>query len=463
MRRRNGALRVLLRGAVAAALLMGGGAALAGGEEPGHAPAGRAGKAIPSDAFVAWARRNAIALDPDDPSPASAAGRRIARLMCDARVVALGEPAHGVHQPLALRNRLLRFLVERCGFTAIALETGLGESRLLHDYVLGGPGDAAAVARDGFTWGFGGAPENAALIEWVRRYNLATPRRKVMLYGIDASGGDNRGEFSNAGRALANVLACLAGDEAPAARRAREAAARFVPHFSRTGYAALSGRERAALHRALRDLVAAVRRGKAAGCADRDWALRDAIVVERIAAMLAVWPEDPPGGGLSPRLHTVASMRDRLMADNVQWALGREGPQGKLLLFAHNAHIMNAAIRGGIWDVYEKPPVMMGQHLRERLGDALYVVTTVSSAGGDGFGVPGGRPGSFDAALRRADASDFLLDLRGAKARADILPWLRAEQSIRTNLNTEIILSPYGAFDAVVHFGRLSASGSAGE
>jgi erythromycin esterase-like protein len=43
-------------------------------------------------------------------------------------VVAFGEPTHGAHEPLALRNRLFRFLVERMGFTAIALESGFTES-----------------------------------------------------------------------------------------------------------------------------------------------------------------------------------------------------------------------------------------------------------------------------------------------------------------------------------------------
>ena len=44
------------------------------------------------------------------------------RGLCDtAHVVAFGEPTHGAHEPLEARNRLFRFLVERMGFTAIAL------------------------------------------------------------------------------------------------------------------------------------------------------------------------------------------------------------------------------------------------------------------------------------------------------------------------------------------------------
>ena len=49
----------------------------------------------------------------------------------DARVVAVGEPAHGVHEPLAFRNHLLEYLVEELRFTAIAVESAFPESRPL--------------------------------------------------------------------------------------------------------------------------------------------------------------------------------------------------------------------------------------------------------------------------------------------------------------------------------------------
>src|SRR6185437_15855926 len=76
-----------------------------------------------SAAFVAWAGSAAIRLRTVE---AGGEDDGLAPL-CDsvgrAPVVALGEPGHGAHEPLALRNRLYSYLVEHCGFTAIALET----------------------------------------------------------------------------------------------------------------------------------------------------------------------------------------------------------------------------------------------------------------------------------------------------------------------------------------------------
>src|SRR6266702_8865443 len=64
---------------------------------------------------------------------------------CAAHVVAFGEPMHGAHEPLAFRNRLFRFLVERMGFTAIALESGFTESTSARPFIEGGEGDAGEI------------------------------------------------------------------------------------------------------------------------------------------------------------------------------------------------------------------------------------------------------------------------------------------------------------------------------
>jgi erythromycin esterase len=75
----------------------------------------------------------------------------LADLLGDARVVAVGESAHFLREYTLLRHRLLRFLVERCGFTAFGLESGFSEGRAVDAWVRGGPGDLEAVASTGIT------------------------------------------------------------------------------------------------------------------------------------------------------------------------------------------------------------------------------------------------------------------------------------------------------------------------
>ncbi|MFB4193664.1 hypothetical protein [Streptomyces carpaticus] len=52
-------------------------------------------------------------------------------------VVALGENSHFIDEFAALRERLLRYLVERCGFTLLAFEYGFGEALPLDAWARG--------------------------------------------------------------------------------------------------------------------------------------------------------------------------------------------------------------------------------------------------------------------------------------------------------------------------------------
>src|SRR3546814_12184084 len=86
------------------------------------------------DAFVAWARTHAIDLPVCSSILSGADYSHLAKGFGSARVVALGEPVHGAHEPLALRNCLFRYLVEEQGFTSIDLDSGLHEARRPHVY-----------------------------------------------------------------------------------------------------------------------------------------------------------------------------------------------------------------------------------------------------------------------------------------------------------------------------------------
>jgi erythromycin esterase len=56
----------------------------------------------------------------------------------DARVVAIGESAHYNRGFYRLRHRLLRYLVERHGFSAYAMESGFTEGWLTDNWARGG-------------------------------------------------------------------------------------------------------------------------------------------------------------------------------------------------------------------------------------------------------------------------------------------------------------------------------------
>ena len=87
------------------------------------------------------------------------------------RSVSFGEGLHGGAEPLEFRNLLFRFLVEKMGFTAIGIESGIIEGFGVNQYVLGGPGELASTVAQGFTFGFNRYPQEATLVQWMREYN----------------------------------------------------------------------------------------------------------------------------------------------------------------------------------------------------------------------------------------------------------------------------------------------------
>ena len=60
----------------------------------------------------------------------------------------------------------------------------------------------------------------------------------------------------------------------------------------------------------------------------------------------------------------VMACRDYAMAENVQWAVKSEGRQGRLLVFAHNGHVMSWKEDGRRMAKVREKPSMMGLHLR---------------------------------------------------------------------------------------------------
>ena len=427
---------------------------------PAQTPAAAAADAAAAeDAFVAWAKAHAIPLPgPDADADGLAA---IAATIGDARIVAFGEPTHGAHEPLAFRNQLLRYLVEHHGFTAIAIESGLTESRRVHDYVNGAPGDEREIVREGLTWGFGEYEENLKLMRWLRAWN-ADPKhaRKVHLYGIDQPGGAG-GTLPNARIALDELLAYFDRNAHPRARALHAALAPYLDRFTHDKYWAVPDAERQRLRWALAD--AAVELDRIDGTdlpvaaeADLAWARRNAATAGRLQDFFEAWPPGVSGMKIVPELVAPMEVRDSTMAEHLQWVLEREGADGRVLVFAHNAHLVDAPIRGGIWTpLGSHAPRLMGTHLRAALAEDYLILA--SSSAGSGEGLPEAeRVQDIEAALSRVGKPHFLLDTRDARGNPALAPWLDRPKTWRANVITEIEVTPTRAFDALVYFDRLT-------
>lgn len=410
------------------------------------------------DSFERWAKAHAIQLQTVELGSDINDLRQLKSLIGAARVVAIGEPTHGAHEPLAFRNRLFRYLVEELGFTAIAIESGLPDSPPTSDFVAGGPGTVRQVVRSSLTCGLGAYQENEDLAQWMREYNAkAVSARKVRFYAIDLG---RCGEGTPL--AFENALTYLTRVDQASGQRMRATFQPYLDRLSAPNAAPLSQAESDSLSAAIEDLLALLERERltfiaSTSEADYEWAHRNAIVARQSHRLYRVSPYAPGGGGRSSAWRGL-NQRDAAMADNVRWVLEREGPTGRVLVFAHNGHVMNAPAAGEMWRsfAFERPPTVMGQHLRSALGSDLVIIGLSSAENGAGLPTGSLEPGGLDATLLRVGAPLFLLDLRAARSDRAVAAWLAEQRQLRTNFTSSLTMSPSVAFDALLFVNTLT-------
>ncbi|QFZ18963.1 erythromycin esterase family protein [Saccharothrix syringae] len=294
------------------------------------------------------------------------------------RVLGFGEPVHGEDEFAHLRNALFEVLVERLGFTSIALETSAWEGRVVDAYVRGGDGDEDEVMATGFTHGFGGSPANRALVRWLREQNRHRPRERHLRFAaFDAPVEMAAAPSPRAAlRSLHDFLGAhadvppwedldrLLGPDEPWS----DPAAAMDP--ARSVGAEPGVRELGAITDDLRwTLAAEVPRLRREVDPDE---LDDALLAARTATGLLAYHRTM-ARDTGHRWHRLAAVRDTMMADNLQ-AIAERGPT---LVFAHNQHL-----RAGTTSLSFPPQFgsttlrwqPAGAHLADRLGEDYRVI-----------------------------------------------------------------------------------------
>lgn len=136
-----------------------------------------------------WIHRETIPFSIDSFVTLTAAvDRVIASLDPALEVLGFGETLHGGEDILMLRNRLFQHLVEKHGYSAIAIESSFPRSHAVNEYVAGcGSTSSEAVFDTGFSHGFGQLEANRELVDWMRQYNFDPAHSvKLQFYGFDS-------------------------------------------------------------------------------------------------------------------------------------------------------------------------------------------------------------------------------------------------------------------------------------
>ena len=381
-----------------------------------------------------------------------------------ARVVAIGESAHYNRESYLLRHRLLRYLVERHGFGAYALESGFVEGWLTDAWVRASGDDAGDQERlgdvmaNGVTSLMGPWTEMRALLEWMHGHDRGAAHA-VGFYGIDMPG-----SMVSLLPGLDAVTAYLAGADPgfrpdPAIRETASAFAStsaFSAPATISAYGDLAPERRDALTTGLADLAARLADG-ATGYARRtsseayDRALRSLAITVSLDSMARALARGD--------YHGMMLERDATIAGTVEWILRREE---RIVVAAHNGHVQR-------WPTTMPgmaPATTMGMHLADRLGTAYRVIGMTTGTGWTLNTAPdfyAGRlfaeldaapqPGSLDALMAASHDGPFATDLRRLSPADATIVRAVSRQRFGTAYADQ---SPLDAFDIVVHLPHVT-------
>ncbi|MBO2464892.1 erythromycin esterase family protein [Actinomadura violacea] len=373
-----------------------------------------------------------------------------------ARVVAIGEHSHFIGEFALLRERILRFLAERCGFTVLAFEHGFSEGFALDAWAQGDGADEdlASHLAASIPIGLDGP------LRWIRRHNQ-TAARPVRYAGVDVPAAG--GSLLPALAPVADYLRRIDPEALPAVEAAMRIAESFAggsAAVAAPAWARLPAADQDALTASLMRLLVRFRSARPLYVSRGDRHEYD-IALRRVEAAchadygFRAMADLFAGRGLTAD----TSARDAYMAESVRWHLDRAGPGARMVLVAHNAHIQKAPIAfDGRLTGFP-----MGHYLRDALGDDYFALGLTSTTGRTAemcrdedarFGftladtaLAPPEPGSIEAAFADAGLGLGLADLRRARRETP-----EGEGPDRIRMQSGYLRTPVlDAFDAVLN------------
>lgn len=398
--------------AVAAGLLTGA-ATLPAAGAPSSDPVRDSVNEPVTGAVERWIERTAVPIDSVEPGAPLGDLAHLAPLVADATVVGLGEQAHGVHEVLQLKHRVLRLLVERHGFRSIAWEDDWTLGLEIDRWTKTGEGDLDALVGQLST-----AHRNAEVkqtLRWLREFNAAHPADPVTFVGV---------EYWTTRHSAYDAVEAYVADNAPARlREARQHLDFLRPPGDEIGdwpelYGQLKDHEKAPYLRHARDLSRLMRElpHDPEGIGGREFSLaaHHARQIRNFYEHFALWPN-----------HVY---RDEHAAENLRWWEQYSGD--KVVYWAANAHTavapkLDIYVDGGLAASWAS----VGSFLKSWYGTEYRSIGFVFDRGsyyqGKVLDLPAAPEPWYEHALAGTRYDQFSLDLR-ARAPRPVQRWLNA-------------------------------------
>lgn len=293
----------------------------------------------PVEPGLEWLETHAVPInnaDPDVPEPNLSV---LQETIGDARIVGMGEATHGTAEFWTIRQKLSKYLVEEMGFTAILHEAPFPNSLYINDYVTEGEGTALEAHQRLGYWRY---QEMRDLIVWMREYNLQRGDQDPALhyYGYDCA-------FRSWTESINLIAGYLQVVDPGAVDEITARLDNYTLEDAQYVY----------------DFLAA----------NADPYIAQSSIAEYQLVLKIAENLEPSWQVWYNLEHDLPEMdvREGFNIGNVNWIIENLLDGGKVIIWAHNAHVGNVyrEYRGG-------PAQMLGSRLKEQYGENYYIIGT---------------------------------------------------------------------------------------
>lgn len=370
--------------------------------------------AEPTQLAIATLNAHAIPIKNIEDSQAIDDLKPLKNIISNARIAALGENSHGSASLFKLKLKLVKYLVEKEGFTVFALESPVVEADRINEYVLNtGVQDEVLKNLVYPSWQ---NEDMLHIIEWIKTYN-AKVKHKVSFRGIDIQDGL---PALNAWEQFA------AQYDTPLILQLKELAINYDIALKKNEWKAVLN-EASTLSDYLQQKSAT------------DYVGIESNYLQAIKRYATVLVQNI-------QLKSGVSDRDYYMAENIKWLM-QQDKDAKIIVSADNTHVTKASGK-------------MGNYLSKTFGnDYLVIGTTYNSGTYSAYGEKEfyeAHPafvGTYEYLFSKTKYKDFIVDLRNIEVRK-ILPEISGFRSIgsrpqETTQFADIALRQH--FDVIVY------------
>ncbi len=285
----------------------------------------------------------------------------------DARVVLLGEATHGTSEFYRMRERISRELIERKGFTFIAIEGDWPDTARIDHYVRHAeypPSEWTAFAR--FPVWMWRNREVLNFVNWLRERNAdVEPANRVAFHGLDLYSLYN---------SIRSVLSYLDDVDPPTAKVARQRYGCLTPWQADPatyGHATLTGAYETCEHEVVSMLMDLMHKRNVYAVHDGERFL-DAVQNARLVANAERYYRTMYYGSRSSW-----NLRDSHMFETLKTLLDFHGPKSKAIVWAHNSHVGDSVAT----EMSLRGEYNIGHLCRQEFGDAAYLIGFGTNSG----------------------------------------------------------------------------------